>query len=157
MEVKFFVSTSALNRHDLYPAVVGSILSLGYTKLTMDWAYAMDMFLKMQEEGELEDEHYARTVIRNNELAAIVDADIYILAVPGGRGSFFEYGTAYTKMVMTNSPAIIVYALHESLLHQELGHFVGMPNTRVVIGSLEDLAKAVDEMKSEMFQETLVQ
>tara|TARA_Y100000310_G_scaffold339241_1_gene431335 strand:+ start:1817 stop:2266 length:450 start_codon:yes stop_codon:yes gene_type:complete len=145
----YYLATSILNRHDYFPEIRKEIDTIDDMKLSMDWPLAVDGFLE-QEYINAGAELAARYAMRDTEIAAIAGSELIIILLPGGPGTFWEYGFAYGL-----GKAIIVYSPMQDFILGEKGHFVGMKGTVVVTGGSDNLIEAIKNMKSLKFKEMM--
>lgn len=154
MNIIYYIATSFANRNDYFPTIQERIDKIDGLTLACDWPRLGNEFIEMRRPASISgaEEFAAMVAIRNTEISAVIGSDLIIVALPGGNGTFFEYGLAYGIAMTTGvKPYIIVYAPNISFVKGELGHFIGLEATCVVIGDLEALAKAVEKVKSDMF------
>ena len=71
----------------------------------------------------------ARRTLAEAEVNAIRDCDLFILCIPGGSGSMFEYGLA-----LGLGKPVIVFSPSWALLEEEAGHFISIDGPHLVVG-----------------------
>lgn len=153
--VMYYIASASSNRNDYVPHIHKLIQDgVDGTELVLDWPKMANLFQESKDAGEFkdkDDEDIARKSIRNMEIQAILNSDIMIVALPGGNGTHFEYGFATGISLMTSvRPRIVVYAPSASFIQGDLGHFVGLDGTVVIVGDEKKLVDAVSKIKSEI-------
>ena len=165
-KLAYYIATSSLNRHDLFQDIRSAIEQKYPTmKLACDWPKLMDGFIERSEMPQLSlvksesvppfvnagEKIAARFAIRDTEISAILNSQIIIVALPGGSGTFFEYGLAYAMSLSNPHAIVIVYAPDKIFVEEEHGHFIGLAGTVVVVGPIEDLVSTVGEVRTALF------
>ena len=151
----FCISTAFDNKDDWFPHIRSIVeQNIEGSVLACDWPTLARGFAETKfGPGE---KVAARFAIRDTEIQAVINSDIFILALPGGNGTFFEYGLAYaTMMFAPKSARIVVYAPNMSFVDGELGHFIGLEGTVVVIGDEAKLIEALQQVKLAIYNERL--
>lgn len=159
MKSTYYIATSFLNKDDLFPAVREVCDSIPDMELACDWPRLGVEFLMHKTAGLFDtgdEEIAARQAIARTEIEAVCGCDIFILALPGGTGTFFEYGLAYMrKIVSQTNPHIIIYAASKEFIAEAQGHFIALEGTYTVVGDFRQLRDCILHCKSEDFKRTM--
>ena len=118
----------------------------------LDPALLKEPHLGFESEGERLATRYA---IRDTEISALLGSQIIIVAMPGGNGTFFEYGLAYGLSLSNPESIVIVYSMSPEMIEGDRGHFVGLKKTVVITGEIENLIETIKKVRVALFERRL--
>lgn len=143
---KLFYLASALANVGPARKLIAELEKHGWS-CTYDWTLQWEKELKPDAIQDLRGLELKREIL-NAELNGVMEADVLILFLPGGRGAHVEFGAALAQGI----PVLIIYADEGALkggynydcifyLHEDVRKvsFFGEPNAHSVAIHLEDM------------------